>query len=419
MSPYEVDAALRFIRNLGFELDPWQAEVLKSDQRRLLLNCCRQAGKSTVVALLGFIEVFTRPLSKVLLVSRSQRQSRELFRVVSDIYRRLNKPNKTRLTSEELELNNGSRVVSLPCREETIRGFSNVTLLVIDEAARVPDDLYRSVRPMLAMSRGRLICLSTPFGKRGFFYDVWSRGGDDWQRIEVPASQIPRITPEFLEEERRGLGESWFRQEYCCSFEALEGLVYPDFARAVVPGPEPAGRRVGGIDFGFRNPFAAVWGVVDRDDVLWLTGEHYQRQRPLSFHARHLPKDVLWYADPAGANERSELACAGFRVCTGNNDLRLGIAAVTARLENGTLKVLEGRCPNLLSEAGLYRYGDDAVSRRTEAPIDADNHALAALRYLVSRLDAHRLARDPRRADAPPLARPDRPWLRLDNEALW
>src|SRR5205823_726611 len=192
------------------------------------------------------------------------------------------------------------------------------------------------------------------------------RGGDDGQRIEGPAAQIPRITSEFLDEERRGLGESWFRQEYCCSFEALEGLVYPDFARCVAPGPEPAGRRVGGIDFGFRNPFAAVWGIVDRDDVLWLTGEHYQRQRPLSFHARHLPKDVLWYADPAGANERSELACAGFRVCLGNNDMRLGIAAVTGRLENGTLKMLEGRCPNLLYEAGLYRYADATVSRRTE-----------------------------------------------------
>jgi hypothetical protein len=41
----------------------------------------------------------------------------------------------------------------------------------------------------------------------------------------------------------------------------------------VVPGPAPqAGRKVGGIDFGFRNPFAAVWGTVDAHGVLWLTG---------------------------------------------------------------------------------------------------------------------------------------------------
>ncbi len=69
-----------------------------------------------------------------------------------------------------------------------------------------------------------------------------------------------------------------------------------------------SGRRVGGIDFGFRNPFAAIWGTLDRDGVLWLTGEHYERQRPLSYHAQRLPKDVMWCADPAGANERNELS---------------------------------------------------------------------------------------------------------------
>src|SRR5262249_9092072 len=176
------------------------------------------------------------------------------------------------------------------------------------------DALYRAVRPMLATSGGRLICLSTPNGRHGFFHHEWTNGGPGWHRIEVPASQVPRISAEFLEDERRALGEQWFRQEYCCSFEAVEGLVFPDFARCVVhppflPEPRasatgvPTGRKVGGIDFGYRNPFAAVWGVLDRDGVLWLTGEHYETQKPLDYHARFLPKDVRWYADPSGPGE--------------------------------------------------------------------------------------------------------------------
>jgi hypothetical protein len=422
------------MRHLGLEPDPWQVEVLEAGHPRLLLNCCRQAGKSTVVALLGLVEALFVPATTVLLVSRSLRQSAELFRIVTDCYRRLGAPLRERQTAEELRLTNLSRVVCLPCKEETIRGFARVSLLIIDEAARVPDDLYRAVRPMLAVSNGRLICLSTPYGRRGFFHDAWAHGGSDWARIEVPAERIGRITPEFLAGERRALGASWFRQEYGCSFEALEGLVYPDFARCVVrlgepetsaPGV-PTGRRVGGIDFGFRNPFAAVWGVLDHDGVLWLTGEHYARGKPLSYHVRHLPRDVTWYADPSGATERCELRCAGFAVQEGGNALRPGIAAVSARLEHGTLRVLEGRCPNLLAEAALYRYGDDAGDRRAEAPVDEHNHALAALRYLVSRLDARRLARPrgPGAGDPPaeePAAAPRRqsPWLRLDNEALW
>jgi hypothetical protein len=412
------------MRSLGLDPDPWQVEVLEAGHPRLLLNCCRQAGKSTVVAVLGLAEAVFVPGTQVLLVSRSFRQAAELFRTLTLFFRRMGAPLLERQTRQELCLSNFSRVVCLPCREDTIRGYSRVSLLVIDEAARVPDDVYRAVRPMLTVSKGRLICLSTPYGKRGFFHDAWAHGGDDWARIEVPAARVARIDPALLAKERRAMGEAWYRQEYCCSFEALEGLVYPDFARCVAPGPAPTvGRRVGGIDFGFRNPFAALWGVLDRDGVLWLTGEHYARQRPLSFHAARLPRDVFWHADPAGANERCELRLAGFRIQEGNNALRPGIAAVSARLENGTLRVVAGCCPNLLAEAELYRYSDGPTEREIEAPLDAHNHALAALRYLVAGLDARHLARPrpPRPPDpaAPQPRRDDNWWMRWDNPALW
>ena len=242
-APPSQPPAVQIMRRLGLEPDPWQMQVLESQGQNLLLNCCRQAGKSTVVAVLALVEVMFKPRSLVLLLSRSQRQSAELFRLVAQFYTLLGSKYQKRLTTHELELTYGSRIVSLPCSPETVRGYANVRLLVIDEAAQVPDELYRTVRPMLAVSRGRLVCLSTPYGKRGFFWDAWSRGAASWLRIEVPASKVSRIAPETLEEERRALGEPFFRQEYCCSFEALQGLVYPDVARCVVPGPAPAPRK--------------------------------------------------------------------------------------------------------------------------------------------------------------------------------
>jgi hypothetical protein len=188
---------------------------------------------------------------------------------------------------------------------------------VIDEAARAPDDLYRAVRHMLAVSGGRLVCLSTPYGRRGFFPDAWAHGGDDRRRIEVPAARIPRIRPDFLDQERRALGASWFRQG---------------------------------------------------------------------------------------------LRCAGLTVRGGDNALRPGLAAVSARLENGTLRVVAGRCPNLLAEAGLYRYSDDRRDRHAEVPVDEHNHALAALRHLISRRDARHMARlrtGRRPDDTPPESAPE------------
>ncbi|OAI51909.1 hypothetical protein AYO44_16835 [Planctomycetaceae bacterium SCGC AG-212-F19] len=421
---------------LGLDPDPWQVAILEGNDRRLLLSCCRQAGKSTVVALVSLLEALTLPGSVILLLSRSHRQSKELYRIVASFTNTLRVPWVKRLTQQELELNNGSRIVSLPCQPDNVRGFSGVRMLVIDEAARVPDELYRAVRPMLATTEGRLICLSTPYGKHGFFYHEWSRGGPEWQRVAIPASQVSRISPEHLAEERTSLGESFYRQEYECSFESMHGLVYPDFARCVLPSanphPSPApwepgrttsdsppstGRPVGGIDFGFRNPFAAVWGHLDRDNVLWLTGEHYARQQPLSYHAQRLPKNVRWYADPAGASEIAELRRADFAISKGNNALRAGIAAVTARLNTGTLRIAAGACPNLLHEAGLYQWPHDHDD--AENPVDEHNHALAALRYLISTIDKGKLARGEPATPGTPPKQPPRKWLSVYNEQLW
>jgi hypothetical protein len=413
----------RLFHEAGLTPDPWQAEVLRSRAPRILLNCSRQAGKSTTIAALALHEALFRPGALVLVLSRAQRQAVELFRKVLHFYNALGRPLPASAESSlKLELVNGSRVVALPGKEANIRSYSGVQLLVIDEAARVPDELYRAVRPMLAVSGGRLILLSTPFGRRGFFWNEWNRSETPWLKLQIPAEQCPRISAAFLEEERRTQGDSWFRQEYQCSFEALEGLVYPDFARCRVD-ELPAsltGRRVGGIDFGWANPFAAVWGVHDDADVLWIVDERYERNCPLHRHAAALPKDVRWYADPAGRTEIEELRCGGFAVSRGDNAVRAGIAAVQARLHTGRLRVHWPRCPNLVAEAGLYRYPrPDEHAASGEAPVDAHNHALGALRYLISRLDQKFLVRFRRGPGEPDEDGAEEPRQRPDDSHLW
>ncbi len=415
-------------RSLGLTPDPWQRQFLLASHRYVLLNCSRQSGKSTTVAVLALHTALFTPGSLTLLLSPTLRQSAELFRKVLNAYTALGRPLPALGRSRtQLELANRARVICLPGKEETIRSFSGVSLLVIDEAARVPDDLYRSVRPMLAVSHGRLVCLSTPFGKRGFFYREWEDTAAAWHRIRISWRDCPRIAPEFIAAETRALGEAWVRQEYETSFEALEGLVYPDFEErcAVDDWPEPAGRRVGGIDFGFRNPFCALWGVLDRDDVLWIGHERYLRATPIHEHAAALPHDVCWYADPAGRTEIEELRRANLTIRRGANDIQAGIAAVTARVRTGRLKVLRSACPNLLAEAKLYRYaGGREPGAGGEIPIDDHNHALAALRYLIAATDAGFLARSRKRpADTAPTppepAAPTPRRLSWDDESSW
>jgi hypothetical protein len=395
----------RILQARGFVVDPWQREFLRCRDSRVLLCCSRQAGKSTVVSALALHCALFKRNSLTLLLSPSLRQSSEIFRKVLDADNALGRPLKSRYRSQLcLELVNGSRILCLPGREETIRSYGGVNLLVLDEAARVSDALYRSVRPMLAVSRGRLVALSTPFGQRGWFYREWM-SAEAWRRFQITWRDCPRITPEFIEEERASLGASWVAQEYETSFLLLEGLVYPEFATCLVePGCEPpSGRIVGGIDFGWRNPFAAIWGILDAQDVLWIVGERYCTQTPMAQHIEALRRvgASMWYADPAGASDIASLRGAGLKVKAGDNFIRPGLAAVSARLQSGRLKVVRSSCPQLIHESTLYRYPNaNEQSTVSENPIDAHNHALAALRYLIAGIDAHFLARYRRTADS-------------------
>jgi hypothetical protein len=211
----------------GLTLDQWQAELMRSTAPRVLMLCARQVGKSTVAGLIALATAVTRAGALILLVSPSQRQSGELFRTVMRHFRALTgAPAIIAESALRLELANGSRIVALPGDEKTIRGFAGAALVVLDEAARIEDELIAAVRPMLATSGGRLIMLSTPFGKRGVFYEAW-HGSDTWHRVKIAATDCARITKEFLEEELAELGQQRFSEEYGLEFLENTEAVFP------------------------------------------------------------------------------------------------------------------------------------------------------------------------------------------------
>lgn len=217
---------MRLARRLGVEPDPWQLGILRSTSRRVALCCSRQVGKSTVASIAALHSALFQPGALVLIAAPSQRQSIELFRKITGFYRALGRPVAAEAENTmSLALENGSRIVTLPGDERTVRGFAAAHLLVIDEASRVEDDFFESVRPMLAVSGGRLLALSTPFGQRGWFWKA-ATSARGWEVVRVTAEQCPRITADFLAEERETLGDWTFRQEYECEFVAASGSFF-------------------------------------------------------------------------------------------------------------------------------------------------------------------------------------------------
>jgi hypothetical protein len=227
--PQDGDAVQWAEATSGLVLDPWQRAVLRADDARLGILCCRQAGKSTIVALKAGDLVRRGGLAVV--VSPSLRQSSLLFRKIHTL---LVAGGETfrRETASELETVGGGLALCLPGdRPDLLRGLSlrwpTTSLLIVDESARVKDAMWSTISPMLAAAPlAHQALLSTPAGASGEFHRVMTGGDRDWRRITVTADDCPRIAPGFLARERVRLGDALYRQEYACAFIVAPGSVF-------------------------------------------------------------------------------------------------------------------------------------------------------------------------------------------------
>jgi hypothetical protein len=237
---------VEFAKSVGIKPDDWQIEVLASDHPRKILCCGRQTGKSTVGAVLAIHKALTQPGSTVLVVAPGERQAKLLFSKARRLYEQAGHPlpaHSHRRTG--LELANGSVVEALPAVERTMRGFS-VDLLVVDEAAAVPDEDYFGILPSLIATQGEQVLLSTPRGKRGFFWELF-HSDDDWQRVMVRSDEVGRIRPEDLEVFRSTMPEQYFQQEFFCEWLDTEGSLfsYDDIQAALAAGENVAAMEIG------------------------------------------------------------------------------------------------------------------------------------------------------------------------------
>ena len=235
---HPVMAALRAdpglpMRRLGMVPDPWQMSLITCPAKEITALCTRRAGKSLATATRILNRCLLRPNRLAMIFSPTQYQSMEFLDYVRRMNAALGDPCKlVRDARREMCWSNGSRAVSFPDSTKGAVGFTPNTL-VIDEGAKVSDELYNSVRPMMALGDCDMLTISTPFGKRGWFFDLW---GDDeklseWKAFKVTAHHCPRISPAFLKRERQTVGERWYAQEYLCKFNDAVDAV---FAQSVI-----------------------------------------------------------------------------------------------------------------------------------------------------------------------------------------
>lgn len=201
---------------LQFHPDPIQAQVLDPDASQTLLCCSRGWGKTETIAVLAAWHLATRPDTVCLVVSETAEKAAELvLRTLRKLEAAGLPMRPDPLRKNGFQTPEGARILPVPSRDGAVRGYP-ATLIVVDEAAKVPDKVWTALNGTRASTSHRCTVwiMSTPGPRRGFFYELWTSNHPGWRKIHVPATLCPRIRPDFLDQMRQTLSPDDFDREF-------------------------------------------------------------------------------------------------------------------------------------------------------------------------------------------------------------
>ena len=383
-----------------------QSQVAKDLHRFRVLRCGRRWGKTSLGAeeIKGIVIPKT---ARVCYIANNYQQARDIMwdLLKKELGDRVAETNEARLEIKVYADKGEESFVILRGWEsvENLRGQA-FDFLHLDEVASMRSfwlNWQEVLRPTLTDRKGTGLFTSTPKGYNHFF-DLCNLEltDNDFKTFHFTSYDNPHLPKDELDKAKATLPPDRFEQEYLASFQKTEGLVYKEFSRDkhlydVLPhrnpefGEQPF-RKYGGIDFGFRNP-AAVLDIRFDGERVYVEDEWYKRERTdiqIAEYVKLCAFEAV-YPDPENAGAIEELRRKGVNVREvkkGKGSRESGIESVREMLIRGTLKI-NRKCVNLISEFETYSYRDNEDERNeSETPIKAHDHALDALRYVISSL---------------------------------
>ena len=266
----------------------------------------------------------------------------------------------------------------------------------LDEAGQMSSWTWTVVQARLGLKQGRCLLTTTPYSLNWLYREIYQRakkGDKNYFVSQFPSTDNPYYPQEEFERAAGSMDERTFAMRYKGEFRKMAGLVWPDFSSWVcqhedidtalqeAQGEPQSVRWVGGIDWGYNNPFVGLSAFIDSDDVMWMYRERYQTRTLLADHAKNLVDGTEYFADPSGRQEIEEMNSLGIMVKGSINDVAMGIERVADRGKTGRLMV-SPECRNLISEAETYRYKEE-----TDKPIKEHDHCCDAMRYMTMGVD--------------------------------
>jgi len=292
----------------------------------------------------------------------------------------------------QYELPNGSQIIVIGCDDPDRLMSSEFNLIFVEEATELTEDQFDKLctRKRAPGTEFNQMILSCNPGAPNH----WIKRFIDSGRVKLITSthnDNPTITTDYIESLKRLTGHRYARL-YLGQWAAAEGLIW-DLAECVVPHQDPPkGEHYGGLDFGFRDPFAAVLGVVYADEgglqVLYIHDERKEAELPIAVHAEwlksHSNADTVFYCDHENPEAISELRKHDIAAISANKNILFGLESVQGLIAGKRLFISD-RCKKLLDSCASFAYSQDS-----EKPAKGlDDHLPDALRYLVATLRSH------------------------------
>ena len=387
---------------LTYKLHEAQLRILSDKARFKVLVAGRRFGK-TILALTTIIVKALQKKSKIWLVAPTYKQAEMIaWKMLQEMIPKelIVKKNEVKL---ELNLINGSEIsLKGADNEDALRGVG-LDFVVLDEYAQMKANVFQEIiRPMLTDTKGGALFIGTPKGKNTFFelYLKGRRHQDGFKSWIYKTADNPFIDKAEVEDARKQLNQTYFRQEYEASFEDFVGLIYPEFVKEHIIEPhyiDAMFPRIGAIDPAISGTTGVIKAYINEDGIITVYDEYYQADRRVSDVAPEIKeKGVSWFIDPASHSKNirkdgmlyslyDEYREVGIVARPAENDVDAGINRVGEYFKKDKIKIFSS-CKNLLSELGNYHWAEE---RETVAgmvkprPYKANDHLCDALRYLV------------------------------------
>jgi hypothetical protein len=364
----------------------------------------RRTGKSYAAAILALAKLL-EPGQQVIVVAPNYNLSSIIWDYVIGFIRQLN--------IETISSNQKDKVVKL-INESTFRLFSAINrdglvgraanLLIIDEAAIIPDDEYfkRDLRPALStFSDSRALFITTPRGKANYIYDYFLRGEaeefDDWGSAKYDWTANPLLNKKDIEEARSTISKNMFLQEYYCGWSTYENQIYAlDEEKHLVDlqmikdSPEKFD-IIAGLDVGYRDHTAFVVIATDYDEHYYILDEYITKEEITSVIAENISEKVVqWgidniYIDSAAQQMKADLAYEYDIYCDnalkGRGSVNPGIIYLQNLIEHD--KILFDQDTAYESYKAMDAYRWNPKTEMQKAIHDESSHASDAIRYAI------------------------------------